>query len=256
MLKLQSRSLVILSVLQFVTPTLPAFGLGESVGSNILEDGMLPEVPPGIFFAIWGVIFTVFFITSLRFVVAPGRESERLTLPLTICAIGNIVWMLDAQFYGSVIASAIILWPLVISSWLAAYRLDRMGGFDGTLTRFLACALTGLLAGWLSVATGISLPAVARFYAGWGPTDQVWLALWIALAPTAAMALAFSAFISRGVWFYIALVWGLVGIIVTNWVVMDLHGLALATAAATALLLAVRVGWRARGSGQEMKLLN
>ena len=252
MIKFQSRLLLFLAILQFATPALPALGLGQSVGSNVLENGVLPEVPPGIFFAIWGVIFTGFFLTSLRFAVAPGHESVRLTLPLSICALGNIVWMLNAQFYGSVVASAVILWPTVLASWLAAYRLDRMGGFNGTLTRLLACAATGLLAGWLTVATGISLPAVARLYAGWGPTDEVWLALWIALVPTASMALAFPAFISRSLWFYVALLWGLVGIIITNWAVMELHGLALATASATSLLLALRIGRRAAGSGRRM----
>ena len=106
----------------------------------------------------------------------------------------------------------------------------------------------GLLAGWLTVAVSISVPDVGRALLGRGPSDAVWHSLWMALIPATGLAFVFANYVSRNFWYFIALGWGLLGIVVNNWSRLGTHALAIAAAIVGLYILFRRIRFGARGS--------
>ncbi|MEM1389888.1 MAG: hypothetical protein AAGG45_02315, partial [Pseudomonadota bacterium] len=150
----------------------------------------------------------------------------------------------SAQSLGYSWLDFVLLWPILFVAWEAAYRLHEIGGFNGTGRRFLICIVVGLLAGWLSVAVSISAPEVLRDVLDRGPTDNPWQSLWTALILAAILALVFARYISASLWFFVALIWGLSGIIASNWLRTEMHFLAIITAVIGYLIF--RSGLRVR----------
>ncbi|MEO1474951.1 MAG: hypothetical protein AAFS13_01100 [Pseudomonadota bacterium] len=194
-----------------------ALNIGQSIGERTIADGIPPELPPGYFFAIWGVIFlayTAFGIYALR------HETEltrRLAAPLVAVGTLNGLWILSAEFIGNPLLDFALIIPPAIAAWMAAYRFDRMRGLGGSAIKWTADVLTGLLAGWLTVATAISVPRAGRYLFDQGPTDGEWIAIWAVVFVVAVGSYIFKRRISRSWWFYIAGCWGLAGIVVNNW---------------------------------------
>ena len=193
-----SKLLLLLAALaQFVAPALPAFGIGESIGSRAVAAGIPPELPPGFFFAIWSVIFLGFLVTAILHFRAPDHATGQIAMPLALAGFGNVLWMVSAQSIGSVWLDFILLVPILYFSWLAAQRLDQTGAYDGTGRSILYGLTVGLLAGWLTVAVSISVPDVGRALLDRGTSDNVWQSLWMTLIPAVALAYVFAIHISR-----------------------------------------------------------
>ncbi len=239
---------VLVAIAQFFVPVLPQFGLGEAIGDRAIAEGIPPELPVGLFFSIWGVIFTGLLITALVNLRAPDAASERLAAPLALAALGNIVWMVSAQSIGSVWLDFLLLLPIAFFTWEAAYRQDRTGRFDGTWRTVLYGLTVGLFAGWLTVAISISVPDVGRWVLGRGVTDAVWQSLWMTLIPAAGLAFVFANYVSRNGWYFVALAWGLTGVVVNNWARIGTHGIAIAAAIVGLYILFRRIRFGARGS--------
>ena len=246
---LSSKPLFLLVALaQFCVPLLPQFGLGTPIGARATAQGIPPELPTGLFFSIWGVIFLgLLLIAVLRF-QRPDYVSERLAPPLLLAGLGNCLWMLGAQGLGAVWLDFLLLIPIAFFTWEAAYRLDRCSGYDGTARSILYGLTVGLFAGWLTVALSISIPDVARFVLARGVSDAVWQSLWLALLPATVLAGIFANYVSRNGWYFVALGWGLLGIAVNNWARLETHALAIATVLVGSYLLLRRVRFGARGS--------
>lgn len=242
-------SLIPIAILQFLIPALPGLGIGEPIGDRAVEGGIPPELPPGVFFAIWGVIFSAYLGFAGLATLRPGYRTERLVVPLALVGLGNILWMLSAQGIDSKWLNAVSLWPMLAIAWWGSFRLDRMGGFDGTAASLLICATVGLLAGWLTVAVGISLPPALRETLGLGASDRVWLSLWTVLVPATLLAGIYARFVSRGLFYYIALGWGLTGIVLNTWSRIELHALGIATTVIILLIVGQRARRTAIGSG-------
>ncbi|MEO1406745.1 MAG: hypothetical protein AAFV54_09685, partial [Pseudomonadota bacterium] len=171
------------ALLQWLAGYVPRqLGLGESNGDRTIADGIPPELPPGYFFAIWGIIFlayTAFGIYALR------NETEltrRLAPPLVAVGVLNAIWILSAEFIGNPVLDFLLIIPPAVAAWMAAYRFDGMRGLGGSPIKWTADVLTGLLAGWLTVATAISVPRAGRFVLNQGPTDSEWIAFWSVIA--------------------------------------------------------------------------
>ena len=228
MITIKRQMLLVTALLQFLAPLLPGLGVGTPLSVRAVGDGVPPELPLGIFFSIWGVIFTAYLGFAVLANLKPGFVSDRLAAPLVLVGAGNVIWMVSAQSVGSPWLDFVLLLPILLFAWEAAYRLDVIGGFDGTGRRLLTCLLVGLLAGWLAVAVSISVPDVVRTLLGRGPSDHVWHSLWLALVPAAGLAWLFASRVSRSVWFFVALSWGLVGIMANNWWRTETHALAIA----------------------------
>lgn len=242
-------SLIPIAILQFLVPALPGLGIGEPIGDRAVEGGIPPELPPGVFFAIWGVIFSVYLGFAVLATLRPSFRTERLVVPLALVGLGNILWMLSAQGIDSKWLNAVSLWPMLAIAWWGSFRLDRMGGFDGTPASLATCAAVGLLAGWLTVAVGISLPPAVRETLGLGATDRVWLSLWTVLVPATILASLYARFISRGLFYYVALGWGLIGIATNTWSRVELHALGIATIVIILIIVWQRARKAAIGSG-------
>lgn len=230
MKNLNAYLLVAVGILQCAAPVLPLLGLGQTVGSQATGAGIPPELPLGIFFSIWSVIFALYLVFALFALLKPSYLERHLGEPLLVAGAGNVAWMLSAQFIGNEVLNFVLLLPILVFSWESAHRLHRMGGWDGTARRLVAGSLTGLLSGWLAVALSISVPRVLRLMRGQEATDQVWVSLFAALIPAAVMAWLYSHRVSRGLWFYVALAWGLTGIVASNWLRTGTEALAIVAA--------------------------
>lgn len=238
--------LVLVAVLQWTVPLLPLAGLGQTIGEQAVEGGRPPELPPGVFFSIWSVIFLLYTVFAVLAVTKPRYLERHLAIPLLAAGAGNVVWMLAAQFLGNDTLNLVLIVPILLFAWEASHRMHRMGGFDGTWRRLNAAALTGLLSGWATVALSISLPRVVRHLRGLAPTDDVWISLWIALITAGLLTWLYAARVSRGLFFFVALSWGLAGIAANNWYVTGMGWLAAATVLAWGIILWQRLTKGAR----------
>ncbi len=243
------RPLFLIVVLaQFLVPLLPNFGIGMAIGDRAVAEGILPELPTGVFFSIWGVIFLGLTLTAIQHWRAPSYTSERIAPPLTLAAFGNLIWMLSAQSLGLVWLDLLLLLPIAFFTWEAAYRLDQSGDYDGTPRSILHGLTVGLFAGWLTVAVSISVPDVTRWLLAQGVSDAVWQSLWLTLVPASLLALAFANYVSRNGWYFVALAWGLLGVVVNNWARLETHALAIAAAVIGLYILLRRIRFGASGS--------
>lgn len=241
-------ALIPVALAQFAAPVLPVMGFGENMGLRAVEGGIPPELPPGLFFSIWGPIFLSYLAFAVIANVRPNHAYDRLAAPLVFAGLGNVVWMLSAQSLALPWLDFVLLLPILAAAWLAAYRLDLMNGFDGTPRRLLACILVGLLAGWLSVAISISLPDVTRWALDRGVSDRVWQSLWLTLIPAGLLAWAFASRVSKSLWYFAALSWGLLGVILNNWDRTGTHALAIAATVVGLWILRRRLRFGARGT--------
>lgn len=239
---------ILIALAQFIAPVLPILGLGDPIGARAVAGGIPPELPTGIFFSIWSVIFIGFLVTAILHWRAPDHATNFIALPLTLAGLGNVLWMVSAQSFGWPWLDLLLLLPILYFAWLAAYRLDQTSTYDGTGRSILYGVTVGLLAGWLTVAVSISVPDFGRFILDREPSDAVWQSLWMTLVPAVILAFVFANHISRNGWYFVALGWGLCGIIVNNWSRTGTHWLAIVTAIIAIYVLYRRIRFGARGS--------
>ncbi|MEL6860836.1 MAG: hypothetical protein AAGL11_03290 [Pseudomonadota bacterium] len=240
--------LLLAAIAHFIAPALPAFGIGENVGSRAVVDGIPPELPPGLFFTIWSVIFLGYVVIAIVHLRSPDHATHQIAMPLALAGFGNVIWMLSAQSIGSVWLDFLLLLPILYFAWLAARRLDQTLAYDGTARSILYGLTVGLLAGWLTVAVSISVPDVGRMLLDRGTSDSVWQSLWMALVPATGLAYIFANYISRNGWYFVALGWGLTGIVMNNWDRLGTHWLAVVAAILGVNILYRRMRLGARGS--------
>ncbi|WP_300378102.1 hypothetical protein [Henriciella sp.] len=238
--------LLAIAIGQWTAPLLPFLGLGQTIGAQARDGGIPPELPPGPFFSIWSVIFALYLGFAVLAIMKPGHLERRLAPPLILAGLASIGWMLAAQLMGNEWLNFVVLIPLLIFAWESSFRLHRMGGWDGTARRLLAAALTGLLSGWAVVAVSISLPRLMRILRDLEPTDQVWVSLCFCLIPAAILTWLYTRWVSRGLFYFTALGWGLAGIAINNWIRLGTHGLAIVTVLAGLYLLWHRLTHGAR----------
>jgi hypothetical protein len=244
-----NRLFLLLAALgQFAAPLLPLAGIGETIGARAVAEGIPPELPTGIFFSIWSLIFIGYLLTGILHLNSPDNATQQVAGPLALAGFGNVLWMVSAQSIGSVWLDFLLLLPIGFFAWEAAYRLDRTQTYDGSGRSILYGLTTGLLAGWLTVAVSISVPDVGRLLLGREPTDAVWQSLWMALIPATVLAIVFANYVSRSGWYFVALGWGILGIVVNNWTRLGTHALAIAAAIVGAYILFRRIRFGARGS--------
>ena len=240
--------LLVLGILQPLAGALaPLTGLGTPIG-EATRGIDAPEQPLPVFFSIWSVIFLAYIL----FAIAVWRAREpwmiRIGTPLAIAGALNVVWMLGAQLIVSQLLDFLLLFPIAAAAWIAAYRLDTLRELGWSPLKALADAASGLLAGWISVAIAISIPLTIRNNTFLGPTDLPWNMLWITLITGGMAAWIFARYVSRSWWYFIALGWGLLGIVLNNWTHTGMHWLGITTGIALVLILLLRLFRRADGS--------
>jgi len=216
------KLLLPIAILQLLAAYLPtALNLGPSIGERATADGIPPELPPGSFFAIWGVIFLAYISFAIHALRHDTELTRRLSLPLAWAGLGTAIWMPLQQIIGNPMLDLLAILPIGYFTWLAAYRFDTMRGLGGSPIKWTADVLTGLLSGWLTVATAISVPRAGRYLMNQGPTDSEWISLWSVLAVISTATWIYKRRISRTLWYYYAAGWGLIGIVMNNWLRTD-----------------------------------
>jgi hypothetical protein len=233
--------LIVFGILQPLSGALaPLLGIGTPIGDA--TRGMhAPEQPLPAFFSIWSLIFGAY----IAFAYTTWRHREpwmlRVGTPLALAGAANIVWMCSAQLIAYQPLDFLLLFPIAAFSWTAAARFDRMRGMGGSVVKLIADAATGLLSGWILVAISISVPLLIRNFTSYGPTDLPWQMLWIFLGTAAFGSWAFARYVSRSLWFFVALAWGLAGVVANNWTVTGMGWLAIMTGVSGLLILGLRL---------------
>lgn len=246
------KTLIVIALLQFAAPLLPLAGFGETMGVRAVEGGIPPELPLGLFFSIWSVIFLGYLWLAIAALRAPDTVSAVILAPLWLAGLGNVVWMVSAQLIGLAWLDFLLLVPILLMAWEAAQRLELTGGGGRSVNGHISELVTGLLAGWLAVAVSISVPDVVRTVFGYGASDYVWPSLWLALVPAAGLAWLFASRFSQSWWFFAALAWGLIGVFANNWFRTQTHALALAVFVFGLYVLWRRARYGAQGANQPM----
>ena len=70
----------------------------------------------------------------------------------------------------------------------------------------------------------------------------------MALTPATILAYVFANYVSHNGWYFVALAWGLFGIVVNNWARLETHALAIAATVIGLYILLRRIRFGARGS--------
>lgn len=233
--------ILLFGFLQPLSSALGPLGIGTPIGADTANTDA-PEQPLPAFFSIWGLIFLAYAGFGLAGLLRPAAWYPRVGWPMLIAGAANVVWMLSAQLIGLQPLNFLLLAPIFAAAWIAASRTESLRNAEaGRLTFRLADAASGLLAGWIGVATAISVPLTIRTFTGLAPTDLPWPMFWTAFAVAALAAAIFASRISRSLWFFAALGWGLLGIVLNNWLRTEMHLIAIMAALGAATILLVRV---------------
>lgn len=240
--------ILLLGILQPLSGALaPALGIGTPIG-NATRDLTLPEQPLPAFFSIWSVIFLGYFVFGAAYLRAREPWMDRIAIPLAWAGLFNIIWMLSAQLIVSQPLDFLLLFPIAISAWIAAQRADSLREMGWSPKKALADFVAAMLSGWITVAIAISIPLTLRAFTDIGATDFPWQMLWITLVTASIAAWMFARYISRSWWYFVALGWGVLGIILNNWQVTDMHWLAITSAFVLTIVICLRLFRGADGS--------
>ncbi len=237
-------ALIVAAIGQFLVPALPnLIGLGTPIGDAARADygGFPPEQPAGIAFAIWGVIFSFYAAFALAALLGTNETLRRVGAPLAAAGLFNMLWMFSAQTINLQLLNFALLFPIAYFAFRAANAFESVRGMGGTPVKLIADAATGLLSGWITVALAISVPLTIRTLTGLGASDYPWQMLFLTLATAAFGAWVFTTYVSRSLWYFGALGWGVACIAINNWFTTGMHPLAVTAAGAAILILRWRL---------------
>ncbi|MBX9472015.1 hypothetical protein [Microcella sp.] len=179
-----------------------------------------PLIPPGAWFAIWGVII----IVSIAWSLAQVRPStltdtigvrDRIALPMAVVYLCFGLWLAAASLgqenplglavFAVIITAHVVAWRRVVA---ARAEIASWKPFE----RGLLLVMLGLYSGWTSMAAFLQIATVAQ---GTGaPVESAWGVTWqlLVLAAAAGVAVAFVV-VSRGSIVYAATVtYALIGV--------------------------------------------
>ncbi len=226
----------------------PLTGFGHTVQS-ISDAHVTPVTPAGYAFAIWLPIFALAIAWGIWQSLPGGRDTalaRRLGWPLAMAFAANILWMLLAQFTGMGWHLVIVILGGLVFAVIAFLMFVRDPG-EGGIGRMIAAPLTGLLAGWVSMASFVNVATAARASGlivdgAAGSFTAVLL-----LLAAGGLATAIVALVRPAIWYVAAVVWALVAIVLANagWRAVDLAP-AITAGVMVAVVIAVHVMRRGR----------
>jgi len=194
----------------------------DALSPTTLQSGaeFSPIVPPGAWFAIWGLVI----ITSILYALLQARPStitgrpdirDRLTGPLAIVFAGFALWLATASL-GQDNPLGLLVFVMINSAHVVAWsRLVRARHEVATwnaLERGILYLMMGVYAGWTSMAFFVQIATVTQ---GLGaPVDTTWGVIWQALVLAAATGTAVGfVLVSRGSIVYaLTVTYALVGV--------------------------------------------
>lgn len=159
-------AVVVLALLQILTPMLPALGVGEPIGSQSDEVRTL-VTPAGWAFAIWGPLYTGAILFAIWQALPAQRDNALLgglRWPAAGAFLGNALWAAYTQVFGVSAISAVII-VFILVCLLAIYRrLSAWPHRFSTGERWLAMLPLCALAAWLTAATIVNISSALRFH--------------------------------------------------------------------------------------------
>lgn len=240
---------VVALVLLIVAIVIGSIGGEDAGGTPTLVE------PPGWAFSIWSIIFAGWIAFGVAQLLDGWRDRAWVRAgrwPLVVGALLagswiNIVdvvpWPVDMLVYAVTVAAAIT------AAWRTAGAWN-----DGTIAVTIASVAASLFAGWVTVATAVSIGIAIRDE-GWADiTGADGRSLAIALvAGTAIFGAIVALLMPRSLGYGVAVAWGLGAIATDRWA--DHERLALASAGGAALVLLVAIArtvldTRATGAGR------
>ncbi|MEL6568786.1 MAG: hypothetical protein AAFQ22_10240 [Pseudomonadota bacterium] len=248
-ISLVQRALLPIGIVQFLVPTLPRFGVGSDIADTANESMMrAPETPPGVFFAIWGIIFSAYLGTALWAQFSRDHVIARIAPSLASAGVASIIWMLLRQGQISDVLGHLVLVAMFISAYVAARRFDETRGMGGSPGRWVSDVTTGMLAGWMTLALALSTSELVRTLFGIANTDAEWWMLGFTLLIAVGCAqFAFSK-ITASPYFVLAFAWGILGVILNLWINVELHVPAVLTSLLATFVLIRRLRLGATGA--------
>ncbi|MGY1841381.1 MULTISPECIES: hypothetical protein [unclassified Modestobacter] len=207
-------AVAVTAVAQVVGSPLGTALAGRSVGDVSDQDRSL-VTPAGWAFSIWGVLFAGALAWAVYQALPAQRAREvhrRTGWPLAVAFAGNTVWEIvyPQGGVGQYVAQ-VLIFGITAATAVAYVRLQSVPAAG--LDRLLPRATTGLLLGWLTVAsvanvgsTGVALGISPSTLAA-----QAWAVAALVLVAGVASVVLLGSYAAGGP-FAAAVVWGLLGI--------------------------------------------
>lgn len=207
-----------LSILTFVAAIFFALSPFLSSGFNGFEPGQFPvpqDNPPiqpaGYAFSIWGLIY-LWLIAGTGMGLFARHDSadwEAHRAPLFISLAVGASWLSVAQM--SPVWATVLIWVMLATALSALLRA-------GENDRWLQREPIGIYAGWLTAASSVS---IGLLLAGYGYTSAQ-VAAYIGLAIALVIAVAIQKARPDSLAYPAAVIWALVGVIVSNAAPLDI----------------------------------
>jgi translocator protein len=204
-----------------VAATIVVNGLANALPINGHQTGAISNmfpvyfVPAGYVFAIWGLIYIGLIAYAVYQALPAQRANPRLRsigALFLLASVANIAWIFlwhYLQFPLTMVAMLVLLVSL-IGIYL---RLDIGRSNPPPGERWLVHLTFSIYLGWITVATIANATDLLNYWQwhGFGISDQVWLAIMLAVALAVAALVAFT---RRDVAYLLVLAWAFAGIAV------------------------------------------
>jgi len=208
---------LIFSFAQFLVTLLPALGIGIGIGSQSVSG--VPQVQPIYWsFFIWFLIYAGCIAYGIYQALPAQRENEilrRVGFYTASAFIGVTAYALVAQFeIGSDwILIAIFIWIIASLFYAIIDLTEDRTRLKGT-EEYAILAPVSLLLGWCSLAVFVNIAAILKD-SGMLVTIETSFSLFLLLV--AGSIAAGIIHLSKGnIWYTIPVIWGLIGVVITN----------------------------------------
>jgi hypothetical protein len=210
MKKIGIKVLTLLGFAQMVTINslaniLPINGMTTGDLSDQLKNLFTPQ---GATFAIWGVIYSLLFVFTLRILIRPmEQKTETLSKLFIVNTIFNSAWIF-AWHYEFLILSLVLMIGLLINLVQINLLLKTTANWSNKITLQLPFTV---YFGWISIATIANVTAVLVGYkwSGFGLSEEFWTMIILAIGILVALS---QVYYFKQIAYVLVILWGYFGI--------------------------------------------
>jgi hypothetical protein len=164
--------------------------------------------PQGATFAIWGVIYFLLFVFTLRILIRPmEQKTETLSKLFIVNTIFNSAWIF-AWHYEFLILSLVLMTGLLINLVQINLLLKTTVNWSNRITLQLPFTV---YFGWISIATIANVTAVLVGYewSGFGISEELWTMIILAIGILVALS---QVYYFKQIAYILVILWGYFGI--------------------------------------------